>query len=76
MDEKLKKDIDYVRSWACCMEPEMRVYAEHTINKIRGAVIEYLHDLDSRQHGGVAADKCLNAIQDILEMSRGIWNQK
>lgn len=37
-------------------------------NRIRQAITEYHHAIDTRQHVGVAADKLTSAIQEIMGM--------
>ena len=39
------------------------------LSQIEKAVRKYYLALDNREHGGVAQDKCLREIQDILNMS-------
>ena len=39
-----------------------------TIIKIRGAVKKYYKDLENRGHGGIAANRCMGEIQEILGM--------
>jgi len=41
---------------------------ESTITIIKLAINDYYHALDKREHIGIAADKCLNQIQKILNM--------
>ena len=40
---------------------------------IKEEIREYHRALDNREHGGIAQDKCITAIEQILEMP---WVQK
>ncbi|MCK5021474.1 MAG: hypothetical protein KAS32_30965 [Candidatus Peribacteraceae bacterium] len=43
------------------------------ITAIRSAVEDYYSSLNNREHGGVAAGKCLKEVQEILGMT---WEDK
>lgn len=64
----LKTAEEEVNEWACCSAPENQVRAEHLISQIKDAVSKYHHALDARQHGGIAAHKCVDEIETILKM--------